>query len=218
MITIKSFVFNFFRENTYLLYDNTKEAVIIDCGCFTQHEEKTLSDFIETNRLNVKRLLCTHNHFDHMTGNAFIDRKYGIRPELHRKEIEDNPFTLQMQASRYLGNRRFEEAAPARFIDDNEEVGFGNSTLKALLVPGHSPGSLAFYSKDDCFIISGDVLFPGSIGRTNLFGGNYHQLIAAINNRLFTLPDNTTVYSGHGPSTVIGIEKVNNPFFNAKHE
>ena len=207
MINVKPFVFNFFRENTYLLYDYTKEAVIIDCGCITKHEEDTLSGFIETNNLQLKRLLCTHYHFDHVIGNTFIFRKYGIRPELHRDERSANAPTLQMQALRYGRNMLFEEIEPIRFIDDNEEICFGASVLKAMLVPGHSTGSLAYYSEADHFVISGDVLFSGGIGRTDLFGGDYNLLITSIKNRLLPLPDSTIVYAGHGPSTTIGIEK-----------
>jgi len=212
MINVKPFVFNFFRENTYLLYDQTKEAVLIDCGCITRHEEETLSGFIETNNLQLKRLLCTHYHFDHVIGNTFIFRKYGIRPEIHRDELSEKAPTLQMQALRYGRNMLFDEIEPVDFINDNDELYFGASVLKAMLVPGHSPGSLAFYSEADRFIISGDVLFPGSIGRTDLYGGNYNQLITGIKTRLLPLPDNTIVYPGHGPSTTIGIEKSHNPF------
>ena len=214
MINVKSFVFNFFRENTYLLYDHTNEAVIIDCGCVTKHEEDALSGFIEANKLQLKRLLCTHYHFDHVIGNTFIYDRYGIRPEIHKYEKSANAPTLQMQALRYGRNMRFEEIEPVRFIDDNEEIYFGASVLKAIFVPGHSPGSLAFYSEADHFIASGDVLFPGSIGRTDLFGGDFHQLIASIKNRLMPLPDNTIVYAGHGSPTTIGIEKAHNPFIN----
>jgi glyoxylase-like metal-dependent hydrolase (beta-lactamase superfamily II) len=212
MITVKTFVFNFFQENTYLLYDRTKEAVLIDCGCLMQHEEAALSGFITENQLTLKRLLCTHYHFDHVIGNAYIFHKYGIRPELHREEKNANTPTLRMQAMKYGRNMNFEEIEPVNYIDDNAELYFGNSMLKAMLVPGHSPASLAYYSKTDRFVVSGDVLFPGSIGRTDLFGGDFNTLITSIETRLMTLPDNTVVYSGHGPTTTIGIEKACNPY------
>ena len=212
MINVKSFVFNFFRENTYLLYDQTKEAVLIDCGCISKHEEDRLVDFIAENELQLKRLLCTHYHFDHVIGNTFIFNKYGIRPELHKNEKSANAPTLRMQALRYARNMHFDEIEPVRFIEDNEEIYFGASVLKALLVPGHSSGSLAFYSEADHFVVSGDVLFLDSIGRTDLFGGDYNQLISSIKTRLLSLPGNTVVYSGHGPATTIGNEKNSNPF------
>ena len=211
MITIKPFIFNFFRENTYLLYDQTKEAVLIDCGCMTSHEESVLSEFIDKHQLVLKRLFCTHYHFDHVIGNAYIFHKYGIRPEIHRGEKAAAP-TLRKQALRYGRIVNLEEIEPAVYIEDNEELYFGNSVLKAILVPGHSPASLAYYSEDGQFVISGDTLFPGSIGRTDLFGGDYQTLISNIKNKLLTLPDNTLVYSGHGPATTIGTEKAHNPY------
>ena len=212
MITVKPFIFNLFGENTYLLFDQTNEAVIIDCGCMTQHEEVVLSGFLDKQKLTLKRLLCTHYHFDHVIGNAYIFHKYGIRSEIHRDEKNANTPTLRMQALRYGRIADFEEIEPARYIDDNEEICFGDSVLTAMLLPGHSPASLIYYSKDDRFVISGDTLFPGSIGRTDLLGGDYNKPITGIQTRLMTLPDDTTVYSGHGSSTTIGHEKATNPY------
>ena len=212
MITVKAFVFNFFQENTYLLYDQTKDAVLIDCGCITRYEEEALSTFIADNQLNLKRLLCTHYHFDHVIGNTYIYKKYGIRPEIHREERSANAPTLQMQALKYGRNMHFEEIEPVGYIEDNVELFFGVSVLKALLVPGHSPASLAFYSEADQFVVSGDVLFSGTIGRTDLFGGDFNTLINSIRTRLMTLPDATIVYAGHEKSTTIGIEKAYNPY------
>jgi Zn-dependent hydrolases, including glyoxylases len=212
MITIKLFTFNFFGENTYLLYDETKEAVIIDCGCVMPEEEKELSVFLEKNNLTLKKLLSTHYHFDHVIGNAYIFQKYGLRPEMHHDEKNAATPTLNMQASKFGIQMNFEEIEPLRFIEDNEEIRFGNSVLKAILIPGHSPASLAFYSEADMFLFSGDALFNGSIGRTDLWGGDYGTLISNIEKRLLILPDNTTVYPGHGPKTTIGNEKINNPY------
>ena len=212
MITIKQFVFNFFGENTYLLYDHTSEAVLIDCGCMIPKEEEVLSGFIKDNRLVLKRLLCTHYHFDHVIGNTFIFCKYGIRPEIHRDEVSADAPTLQMQAAKFGRGLRFEEIEPVRFLEDDEEIRFGESVLKTILIPGHSPASLVYYIKAGNFVISGDVLFPGSIGRTDLFGGNYNKLITGIKNRLLPLPGETVIYPGHGPSTTIGFEKANNPY------
>ncbi len=212
MITIKTFVFNYFGENTYLLYDPTNEAILIDCGCMLPHEKKTLSDFIADRQLQLKRVLCTHYHFDHVIGNAFIFNKYGIRPEIHRGEIRANVNTLRAQANRFGRGMTVEEIVPELFIEDNEEIRFGASVLTAILIPGHSPASLAYYSQEDSFVISGDVLFPDDIGRTDLYGGNHNQLVSEIKTRLFTLPDHTIVYPGHGPSTTIGAEKTHNPY------
>ena len=212
MIKIKQFVFNYFGENTFLLYDETNEAVLIDCGCIGNNEENTLSGFIENNNLTLKRLLSTHYHFDHVIGNTYIFHKYGIRPEIHCGEKNSTTPTLNQQASKFGIPMNFEDIKPLRNIEDNEEIHFGNSMLKAILVPGHSPASLAFYSEADNFIIAGDVIFKDSIGRTDLWGGDYGILISSITNRLLTLPDATTVYPGHGPSTTIGAEKINNPY------
>jgi glyoxylase-like metal-dependent hydrolase (beta-lactamase superfamily II) len=212
VITVKKFVFNFFGENTYLLYDETKEAILIDCGCITPGEEDTLSDCIRGNSLTLKRLLSTHYHFDHVIGNSYIFRRYGIRPEIHREEMSINTPTLHMQASRFGIPANPEEPEPLRYIEDREDIRFGNSVLKAILVPGHSPASLAFYSPADRFIIAGDVIFRSSIGRTDLWGGDCDTLISSIRNRILTLPDNVVIYPGHGPSTTVSHEKANNPY------
>ena len=212
MINIKLFTFNFFGENTYLLYDETKEAILVDCGCVMPDEEKAISNFLSKNNLILKRLLSTHYHFDHVIGNSYIFHKFGIRPEIHRKEKSANTPTLNMQASKFGIDMSFEDIEPIRYIEDNEEIHFGNSVLKAILTPGHSPASLAFYCEADNFLLSGDVLFLCSIGRTDLWGGNFDTLISSIENRLLILPDNTIVYPGHGPSTTIGDEKINNPY------
>jgi glyoxylase-like metal-dependent hydrolase (beta-lactamase superfamily II) len=212
MILIKQFTFNFFGENTYLLYDETKEAVLIDCGCITPDEENVLSRYLNENKLTVKRLLNTHYHFDHVIGNAYIFHEYGIRPELHKVEKNTHTPTLTMQASKFGIPMSFEEIEPLRNIEDNEEIHFGNSMLKAILAPGHSPASLAFYSEAGKFLIAGDIIFSGSIGRTDLWGGNYSALISNIKNRILTLPGDTIIYPGHGPSTTVGHEKANNPY------
>jgi len=211
MITVKTFIFNFIAENTYLLYDETKEAVIIDCGCMYAAEEHKLADFIAQNDIQLKRNLCTHVHFDHIAGNHFIYRTYGIKPEAHRKEVELLPSIKQQMQS--MGMRlpvQFIEIED--FLEENETIHFGESELVTLLVPGHSPGSLAYYSRKDGFIVTGDTLFQGNIGRSDLWGGNYAQLVAAINDKIGSLPDETIVYPGHGHSTTVIEEKLNNPF------
>ena len=211
MITVKTFVFNIIAENTYQLYDDTKEAVLIDCGCMYAAEEKKLTDFIDQNDIQLKRLLCTHLHFDHILGNHFIYKTYGIKPEAHRKEVELLPSIKQQ--IQYMGVR-----LPVQLIEvedylvGNETIRFGESELVTMLIPGHSPGSLAYYSRKDGFIVAGDVLFKGSIGRSDLWGGNHDILVAAIKDKILCLPDETIVYPGHGPSTTVIEEKLNNPF------
>ena len=208
MITVQTFVFNIIAENTYLLYDETKEAVLIDCGCMVVPEEQKLTGFISQNGIKIKRNLCTHLHFDHILGNHFIYQIYGIKPEAHRKEVELLPSIKQ-----HMGVR-----LPVQWMEvedylvGNETIRFGESELTTMLVPGHSPGSLAYYSRKDGFIVAGDVLFKGSIGRSDLWGGNHDMLVAAIKDKILCLPDETIVYPGHGPSTTVIEEKLNNPF------
>ncbi|MCD8043749.1 MAG: MBL fold metallo-hydrolase [Tannerellaceae bacterium] len=211
MITVKPFEFNYFSVNTYLLYDDTGEAVLIDCGCSRPAEEKELSDFISQNGLTLKRLLCTHMHIDHVLGNPFIYNTYGLYPEVHRAEVEQLP-SPRKQAEMFGLQDRVVDVAVEKYLVGNESIRFGNSELKTLLVPGHSPGSLAFYSERDAFVVVGDALFNGSIGRTDLWGGNHDVLIAAIKDKLLSLPDETIVYPGHGPETRIVDELLNNPF------
>jgi len=210
-MTIKTFTFNPFQENTYLLYDETNEAVIIDAGCIFDAEKQLLKKFIEENNLIVKCLINTHLHLDHQFGNKFVTETFGIKPQAH---IEDEFLLDNVEAqARSFGFPINEEAQPlGSYIVENQEIQFGNSSLIAIYVPGHSPGSLAFYSEKDGVLFAGDVLFKGSIGRTDLVKGDYATLILSITKKLLPLPDSTTVYCGHGPATTIGYEKVNNPY------
>jgi len=210
-MTIKTFTFNPFQENTYLVFDETNEAVIIDAGCLQAAEKQALSRFIEDNKLTLKRVLNTHLHLDHQFGNKFLFDTYGIAPEAC---IEDE-FLLEnvVAQARSYGFPVTEEAQPlGAYITENQEIIFGNSSLKAIHAPGHSPGSMVLYSEKDGVMFAGDVLFQGSIGRTDLPKGDYASLILAITKKLLILPDSTVVYCGHGPSTTIGYEKKNNPY------
>jgi glyoxylase-like metal-dependent hydrolase (beta-lactamase superfamily II) len=211
VITVKIFEFNPVAENTCLLYDETKEAVIIDCGCLSPAEEKRLSGFISENELKIKRLLCTHLHFDHVLGNAFIYRTYGILPEAHRNETEQMPSLKEQIRCMHLPFS-VDCVDVTNFPEEQETISFGRSELTVLLTPGHSPGSLSFYSPKDDFIVVGDALFRGSIGRTDLWGGDYDTLIMAIREKILTLPDETIVYPGHGASTSVKYERQYNPF------
>ena len=210
-MTIKTFTFNPFQENTYLVFDETNEAVIIDAGCLQAGEKQVLTRFIEDNKLTLKRVLNTHLHLDHQFGNKFLFDTYGIAPEAC---IEDE-FLLEnvVAQARSYGFPVTEEAQPlGDYITENQEITFGNSSLKAIHAPGHSPGSMVLYSEKDGVMFAGDVLFQGSIGRTDLPKGDYASLILAITKKLLVLPDSTVVYCGHGPSTTIGYEKKNNPY------
>jgi len=210
-MTIKTFTFNPFQENTYLVFDETNEAVIIDAGCLQAGEKQVLTRFIEDNKLTLKRVLNTHLHLDHQFGNKFLFDTYGIAPEAC---VEDE-FLLEnvVAQARSYGFPVTEEAQSlGAYITENQEITFGNSSLKAIHAPGHSPGSMVLYSEKDGVMFAGDVLFQGSIGRTDLPKGDYASLILAINKKLLVLPDTTVVYCGHGPSTTIGYEKKNNPY------
>ncbi len=210
-MTIKTFTFSPFQENTYVLHDETNQAIIIDAGCLNDGEKKILKMYLEENELILIHLLNTHLHLDHQFGNKFIYQTYGIKPEA----CEEDEFLLQnVSIQARLFGLAFNETAQeiGSYITDNQEIRFGNTFLKALHVPGHSPGSMAFYSEKDGILFAGDVLFRGSIGRTDLEKGDYATLIRSIQNRLLPLPDSTVVYCGHGPATTIGDERVNNPY------
>lgn len=210
MLEVKKFTFNPFAENTFVLFDETKECIIIDPGCYEKSEEQELTEFIESNSLVVKKLINTHCHIDHVLGNTFIKNKFNV--QLHIHAIEE---PLLRAVSSYASNYGFFQYQPATadvFISENEFVTFGNQNLKILFVPGHSPGHVAFYDEASKILIGGDVLFENSIGRSDLPGGNFNTLISSIQEKFFTLPDDVTVYCGHGDETSIGFEKRTNPF------
>jgi hydroxyacylglutathione hydrolase len=208
---IKTFTFNPFQENTYVLHDETNEAVIIDAGCFNEGEKRLIKFYFEENKLTLKRLINTHLHIDHQFGNKFIYDAFGVAPEAG----QDDEFLLLNVAAqaRSFGLPIDEEAqALSAYIIEYQEIKFGNCSLKAIHVPGHSPGSMAFYSETDGVLFAGDVLFQGSIGRTDLVKGDYATLINSITKKILPLPDSTVVYCGHGPTTTIGNEKKSNPY------
>ncbi|MEM8567197.1 MAG: MBL fold metallo-hydrolase [Bacteroidota bacterium] len=210
MIEVKSFVFNPFMENTYVLYDETKEAVVVDPGCYEKYEKQELSDFIDREGLKIVQLLNTHCHIDHVFGNQYIKQTYNVPLAMHK---EDSATLLAVKAyAPSYGFQHYEESTPDHFLDEGDTIEFGDSTLNIVFVPGHAPGHIAFYSRPDNFIIGGDVLFEGSIGRTDLPGGNFDVLIQSIHQKFFPLGDDMTVYSGHGGTTTIGREKKSNPF------
>jgi len=209
---IKRFEFNMFPVNCYVVWDETYEAVVIDPGCYYEEEKQALKTFILSNKLTVKHLLNTHLHLDHIFGNPFMLKEFGLKAEA----CQIDEFWLENAAkqSRMFGFELKEEPVPlGKYLHDGDFISFGNTQLEAIHVPGHSPGSLVFYSKGDNCMFSGDVLFQGSIGRADLAGGNFDDLREHICSRLFVLPNETIVYPGHGAPTTIGIEKVENPFF-----
>ena len=210
MITIHHFTFNGFQENTYLLYDETKECVIIDPGCYSNTEQQELVDFIEKEGLNPVKLLNTHCHIDHILGNNFVSKTFNIGLEMHEKDLPTLHATTEY--GHLYGFTVDQSPEPTNFLNEGDIISFGNSTLDILFVPGHAPGHIVFVNHEQKFAINGDVLFYGSIGRTDLPGGDHQTLINSIITKMFALPDDYTIYTGHGPSTSIGFEKANNPF------
>ena len=209
---VKRFQFNMFPVNSFVLSDETNEAVIIDAGCFYPEEKQRLKDYIESNGLVVKHVLNTHLHLDHVFGNPFLYKEYGLRPEGGE---QDEFWLAQATTMARSFGFMYEEQQPAlgKYLHEGDTVTFGNTELKVIHVPGHSPGSLVYYNEKNASLFCGDVLFEGSIGRADLAGGNFDQLIEGIRSKLFVLPEETRVYSGHGNDTSIGYEKKNNPFF-----
>ena len=210
MLQIKSFVFSPIQENTYILYNEFNDCIIIDPGCYFDEEKETLVNYVEKTGLTPKMLLNTHCHLDHVFGNKFISEKYSLTLHIHVNEkvvLEFAPTSglmYDMPFDNYTGE--------LIFIKEGEIIKLGDDELRVLYTPGHSPGSLSFYSEKDTFVISGDALFYRSIGRTDLPMGNHQTLVNSIKKQLLVLPENTKVYSGHGPVTNIGDEKAGNPF------
>lgn len=210
MLSLKLFTFNPVQENTYVLYNEKKECCIIDPGCYFAQEKEELKSFIEKGGLTPVLLLNTHCHLDHVFGNKFVNEIWNLTLHIHEKEkpvLDKAPIagkTWQLPFDNYEGE--------LVFIKEGETIKIGDEELEIRFTPGHSPGSVCFYHQAAGFVIGGDVLFNGSIGRTDLPGGDFDTLINSIQTQLFTLPDETIVYSGHGSLTTIGFEKMNNPY------
>ncbi len=206
----KHFEFNPFAENTYVIYNDMKEAAIIDPGCSNPQECSELADFIKSEGLKPVLLLNTHCHIDHVLGNYFVYKEYGLAPILHRNEL----IVLQslVQVAGFYGVDAIPSPEPLRFIEEHEKIQLGDITLEVIYAPGHSPGGVCFYDSANKLLWGGDVLFRESIGRTDLPGGDYDTLEENIKTKLFTLPDDVKVFSGHGIPTTIGYEKIHNPF------
>ena len=211
MLQIKSFTFNPFSQNTYVIFNDEKEAYIIDPGNFTDEETKVLEKFISDNGLKVQHILLTHAHIDHVLGLQKAFDQYQVPVLMHPldQEIMDrNP----MDANRFgFFFKPFE--GKISYLNEGDFITLGKDEFKIIHVPGHSPGSIAFYNEAEKFMISGDVLFEGSIGRTDLYKGNSEELLKNIREKLFILDEETKVYNGHGNPTTIGFEKNHNPYF-----
>jgi glyoxylase-like metal-dependent hydrolase (beta-lactamase superfamily II) len=212
MLQIRRFPFNPFQVNTYILWDETKECAIIDPGCYGTDEQEMLKGFIRDNGLKPARLLNTHCHIDHIAGLAFVNREYGLKPEAHPDGI--NFIRHSEKAGFIYGFDQLESIDPELPLKEGQLIQFGNSELNVIETPGHADGSVCFISHADKFVITGDVLFAQSIGRSDLPTGDYDLLIKSIREKLLTLPPDYKVYPGHGPETTIGYEAYSNPFLN----
>jgi hydroxyacylglutathione hydrolase len=210
MIKVEYFTFNPLAENTYVLSNEKGDALIIDAGCYFTEEEKTLKNYIDENNLKPVQLLNTHCHLDHVFGNNWVHKNYGLELYIHKDEqtvLEFAPAVGNMYGLSFTNYK-----AALHFLKEGDEVFLGDDKLYVLLTPGHSPASICFYCREQNFIIGGDVLFYESVGRFDLPGGNEEQLYKSIKEKLYVLPDETIVYAGHGEPTTIGHEKKHNPF------
>ena len=211
MIQIQKFTFNLFSENTFVLWDDeTKECAVIDPGCSDKNEESILENFITENNLSVKYLINTHCHIDHILGCEFVKQKFNpiyYAPKLDNPLIEN----AKMQAD-MVGIDFSISVFPEKYLSETEDLTIGKSALKFLFTPGHTPGEFCIYIPKIKTCITGDVLFFDSIGRTDLWGGNYETLLKSINEKILTLPDETIIYPGHGEQSTILREKKFNPF------
>jgi glyoxylase-like metal-dependent hydrolase (beta-lactamase superfamily II) len=210
MFQIQAFVFNFASENTYVLFNENKNAWLIDPGNMNEQETQAISNFITENNLKIEKILLTHTHIDHVLGLQWAFDTFKVPVTMHQ---EDQEVLDMLQAS----GARFGFQIPAvkvdtEYINEGDELDFDGEKFKIYHVPGHSPGSVVYHNETQKFMISGDVLFEGSIGRTDLYKGNYDQLIEGIKIKLFVLDEETQVFSGHGNPTTIGFEKQYNPF------
>ena len=208
---IQAFEFSPFHENTYVIADDaTGEAVIIDPGCYEQVEKEALGQFITSHKLSVKYLLLTHAHLDHVFGVAYVKRKFGVKAYLNELDMviyNDVPIRCSL-----FGLRGYEPAEIDKFLKEGDQFRFGNTVLDVIFVPGHAPGHVAFVNHAERYVIGGDVLFRGSVGRTDLPYCNHADLVNSIRTQFFTLPDDYVVYAGHMEPTTIGQEKRTNPF------
>ena len=213
MLRVKEFVFSPVQENTYVIYNVSGQCCIVDPGCYFGNERNELKDFISENGLHPKYLLNTHCHLDHVFGNKFVYETWGLELHLHEKEKQVLDFAVQSGLNWGLPFDNY--TGPLHWLKEGDIVSLEEDELRVIFTPGHSPGHISFYCEKQQFILSGDVLFRSSIGRTDLPGGDFATLEKSIREKLYVLPDEVIVYSGHGPATSIGVEKKSNPFVKA---
>lgn len=211
MLTIKKLIFNPFGENTYIVWDKSKEAAIIDPGMMSDYENSAVLKFVTDNQLNLRHLINTHAHIDHIAGNGFVKRTFGLESECNKEDeylAKHVCEQAQMFGLRYNGNPLSIDI----HLNDNDTIKIGDESLSVIYVPGHTKGHIALYCRQSDCVFTGDALFRQSIGRTDLPGGDYATLIRSVTGRLMNLPETTTIYPGHGENSTIGFEKTNNPY------
>jgi glyoxylase-like metal-dependent hydrolase (beta-lactamase superfamily II) len=207
---VHSFTFSPFLENTYVLADQTGECVIVDPGCYGASEQSQLRDYIREQGLRPVRLLLTHAHLDHIFGNQYVYDTFGLRPELPEAEV--TVLEAMPEYAAMFGVEATPSPAPGGYLTPGATTGFGTTELEIISAPGHSPGHVVLYHRASQTLIGGDVLFLGSIGRIDLPGGDEATMMQTLREVILPLPDDVTVYPGHGPSTTIGQERRSNPF------
>jgi glyoxylase-like metal-dependent hydrolase (beta-lactamase superfamily II) len=209
MVHIEKFTFNPFQENTYVVSNESKSCFIVDPGCYNAEEENALREYIVQNDLKPEALINTHCHIDHVFGNRFIYEAFGLKPFVHQNEI---PVLEAVPQVAHLYNLNYTES-PSPLQYDGKSMKLLGMEWDIIEAPGHSPGHIILYQKDEGILLAGDVIFRMSIGRTDLPGGNHEDLIRNIKEKVFTLPENTRILPGHMEETSVGFEKKNNPFF-----
>ena len=213
MLNIQRFVVNMIEENCYLLWDETGEAAIVDCGAYFEEDREEIQKFVEEKKLTIVHHLLTHGHFDHIFGAQFVSDTYGVLPQMAKTETEN--YSSQNEQLKMFLHRELPLSIPpfGKILDDGDTVTFGHQEFKVIYTPGHTPGGVCYYNEKEKILLSGDSLFQGSIGRTDFPGGSGQALIKSLSERILTLPEEVTVLPGHGPQTTIGDEKRHNPYF-----
>lgn len=212
MLNIRTFPVNMVEENTYVVSDETNEAAIIDCGAQTAKEREAIATYIAQHRLRVVRLLNTHGHFDHIFGCQWAADTYGVGVEIHENEVNHYLHAADDMVRFLRRGVAFPIPRPARLLHDGDTLTLGSHTLHVIHTPGHTPGGVCFYCPEEKTLFAGDSLFRGNIGRCDLPGGNLNHLVESLRQRVLTLPEDVTVYCGHGPTTTIGFEHRHNPY------
>ena len=212
MLTIKTFAVNMVEENTYVVSDETRAALIVDCGAYSPDEREALAQYIEQEGLTVTGLINTHGHFDHVFGLQWAAEKYGVELAIAEDELDNYRHAAEHMVAFMRRGVAFDVPQPARLLHEGDTITLGNHTLRVIATPGHTPGGICFYDENDGVIFTGDSLFQANIGRCDLPGGDLQSLVDSLQSKVLTLPEEVVVYPGHGPTTTVGFERINTPY------